>query len=78
MKIETLAKNQTIVVEDGKRTLFSYGIPVAQYRDGKMILVHGALDYSVTTSKYIYRFIDMNRKGIQDAIKNGVIIEEPL
>ncbi len=78
MKIETLAKNQTVVVEDGKRTLFSYGTPVAQVRDGKMILAPGALDYSVTTSKYIYKFIGLNRKGITDAIKNGVITVEEI
>lgn len=79
MKLNQLANNQVVVIDDeGRRTLFSYGTAVAQYRGDRLVLAPGALDYSVTTSKYIYSFTGMDRKGILAAIKSGVITEEKL
>mgnify|MGYP003155328905 CR=1 FL=1 len=36
----------------------------------KIILDTNALDYSRTTSKYLYKFLGMNRKQLEEYIKN--------
>ena len=57
----------------------SYSTIIAQKKlclnDGvyKIILDSNALNYSRTTSKYLYKFLNMNRKQIENKIKNKEI-----
>lgn len=67
------------VIEDGKREVFqSYKTVVAVVEDGKVTLDKRALDYSVTTSKYLYQFLvwaypyrDVSRADVKRMIADG-------
>tara|TARA_R100001015_G_C4628978_1_gene189458 strand:- start:1034 stop:1315 length:282 start_codon:yes stop_codon:yes gene_type:complete len=54
---------QTIIAKVNKRTMYNDGI----------ILDYEALNYSRTTSRYLYKFLGMDRKEIQRRIKGGWI-----
>lgn len=57
--------NQFIITDDDGREIFqSYETIIAIKDNGKIILDNDALDYSRTTSKYLYLFLGMNRKEI--------------
>ena len=57
--------NQFIITDDEGREIFqSYETIIAIKDNGKIILDSDALDYSKTTSKYLYLFLGMNRKDI--------------
>ena len=57
--------NQFIITDDDGREIFqSYETTIAIKDNGKIILDSDALDYSKTTSKYLYLFLGMNRKEI--------------
>jgi len=67
-------KNQYILTNDNGNTTFqSYNTLVASFIDGILVLDSNALHYSKTTSGYLYQFTGLNRKGILDGIKSGLI-----
>lgn len=92
MRISYLAPNQAVLHLDGGREVFvSYETPIAQYQDGKFSVRDGAsidwpgrtvgkppLKYSSTTSKYLCRFMDMDKPAIYAGIKSGdiAVVEE--
>ena len=45
----------------------------SDYYGTKITLDKGALNYSRTTSKYLYKFLGLNRKEIEQRIKNKTI-----
>lgn len=82
--------NQYIIKDRENHKIYfqSYDTVVAcvEYagRAGEVILVKGACDFSKTTSKYLYKFLDgytlinpsyNNKKGITELIKRGEIRE---
>lgn len=74
MKVENMVSNrgsyvpnQFIITDDEGREIFqSYETIIAIKDNGKIILDSDALDYSKTTSKYLYLFLGMNRKEIKN------------
>ena len=57
--------NQFIITDDEGRDIFqSYETIIAIKDKGKITLDNNALEYSRTTSKYLYLFLGMNRKEI--------------
>ena len=57
--------NQFIITYDEGREIFqSYETIIAIKDKGKITLDNNALEYSRTTSKYLYLFLGMNRKEI--------------
>ena len=86
MRISYLAPNQAVLHLDGREVFISYETPIAEYKDGKFSVRDGAsvdwpgrtvgkppLNYSATTSKYLCRFLDMEKKDIYKGIKDGTI-----
>ena len=71
--------NQFIIKTKNEVYFQSYETTIAQKKlclnDGiyKIILDTNALDYSRTTSKYLYKFLGMNRKTIEELIKTKEI-----
>ncbi len=65
--------NQFIIRgDDGTLTFQSYRTTIAtEDAHGRVTLDDGALDYSVTTSKYLYRFLDADRKQVKARIADG-------
>ena len=74
MKVENMVSNrgnyvpnQFIITDDDGREIFqSYETIIAIVDDGEIILDSDALDYSKTTSKYLYLFLGMNKKEIKN------------
>ena len=74
MKVENMVSsrgnyvpNQFIIIDDNGREIFqSYETIIAIVDDGEIILDNDALDYSKTTSKYLYLFLGMNREEIKN------------
>jgi hypothetical protein len=72
MKVENMTSkngnyvpNQFIITDDdGCRYFQSYSTIIAKVCDGVVTLDTRALDYSRTTSKYLYTFLNRDRKGI--------------
>jgi hypothetical protein len=61
-------------IEAGNKTYFqSYETIIACYDQKGLILDTHALDYSRTTSKYLYEFTRSDRKELQERIKNKSI-----
>ena len=58
--------NQFIITDDGREIFQSYETIIAIKDKGKIILDNDALDYSNTTSKYLYMFLGMDRKAIKN------------
>ena len=57
--------NQFEIYADGVKYFQSYNTIIAKIEKGhKITLDTNALDYSKTTSKYLYLFLGMNRKEI--------------
>ena len=57
--------NQFEIYVDGAKYFQSYNTIIAKIEKGhKITLDTNALDYSRTTSKYLYLFLDMDRKEI--------------
>ena len=66
-------KNQ-FILEDGKSTIFqSYNSTIAMKSDGRVYLDKDKWDYSTTTGKYRNQFLGMNKKQIEQAIKDEAI-----
>ena len=74
MKVENMVSsrgnyvpNQFIITDDDGREIFkSYETIIAIKDKGKITLDNNALEYSRTTSKYLYLFLGMNRKEIKN------------
>lgn len=87
MRISYLAPNQTVLPLDGGREVFvSYETPIAEIKNGVISVRDGAsidwpgrtvgkppLSYSATTSKYLCKFLDMDKPAIYAGIKDGTI-----
>ena len=71
--------NQFEVTEGNVITFVSYTTKIAELHDKKIILDNNALDYSRTTSKWLYHFLrthiggDVNRATVLKGIKSGYI-----
>ena len=66
-------KNQ-FILEDGKSTIFqSYDSIIAMKSGERTYLDKYRWDYSTTTGKYRNQFLGMNKKQIEQAIKDGAI-----
>ena len=62
------------VISDGNRDIFqSYKTVIAICSANDIILDNDALNYSKTTSKYLYQFLNKDKKTILNLIKNGKI-----
>ena len=66
--------NQFIIDTDNARIFQSYDTIIAKRENDQLVLDNGALNYSRTTSKYLYLFLNMNRKAIEHDIKSGKIL----
>jgi hypothetical protein len=69
--------NQFIIQDDNGNTEFqSYETTIARKNDNKSlpIKLDPKWQYSKTTSKYLYQFLGMKRKEIENGIKSGSII----
>ena len=74
MKVENMVSsrgnyvpNQLIITDDDGREIFqSYETIIAIKDKGKITLDNNALEYSRTTSKYLYLFLGMNIKAIKN------------
>ncbi len=73
------AANQFEINYDNCVVFKSYNTIIAQqYRDGSVVIDSDALEYSRTTSKHLYIFLDMTRKEIEASIKEGDILLKKL
>jgi len=71
-------KNQFIITLDDASEVFqSYDTVIAR-KGYTTTLDHNALDYSRTTSKYLYQFLGMNKAEILEQIASGNIKQECL
>jgi hypothetical protein len=62
-----------ITAEDGARIFQSYKSIIAQVTNGKIILDKIYWNYSRTTSKYLYIFLNLDSKEVTKMIKKGEI-----
>ena len=94
MKVENITSNRTnrpianqfyIFGDDGSITFQSYKSVIAVWKNPTLILKGNMWDYSNTTRKYFYKFIEEmtnlrldNKKAVLKAIKEdiNIIIEE--
>ena len=66
--------NQFEIFVSGEGTYFqSYNTVIALRNQSEITIDTNALSYSNTTSKYLYRFLGMNRKEILAGIADGSI-----
>ena len=68
------ARNQLVITDErgAVLTFQSYKTFIAKiFCDGRVVLDHKCLDYSRTTSKYLYKFLNDTRDGIKRKIKTG-------
>lgn len=74
------APNQFIIKTDNGDYFQSYKTVIALIENNpkKIILDNNALNYSVTTSKYLYKFLDMKKDEILLKIGEGKIILKDL
>ena len=71
MKVKNLANNQ-IVFTDGKTEIFtSYGTKIAKKVGNNVTLDKKFWDFSATTTKWLGRFLGMNKEGIRMRIASG-------
>lgn len=83
MKVENMTSartgrevaNQFIIYTERKVYFQSYKTVIACREASKLTLVRGALDFSRTTSKYLYQFTGLNREEILQGLKDGTIKE---
>lgn len=62
------------IIEMGDKIVFqSYDSIIAEVSKGVIYLDPVYYNYSKTTSKYLYMFLNMNKKEIQDGLKSGKI-----
>lgn len=86
MRISYLAPNQAVLHMEGREVFVSYETPIAEYKNGRFYVRDGEsidwpgrtvgkppLCYSSTTSKYLCKFLDMDKPAIYAGIKDGTI-----
>lgn len=86
MKVRNMTSNNTgrevanqFIIEDGGKVYFqSYKTIVAMKQAGKVTIDTNAENYSRTTSKYLYQFLNTDRKSLLQAVKDGRIIRANL
>lgn len=86
MKVYNMTSNNTgreianqFIIEDGAKTYFqSYQTIIAMKEAGKTVIDTNAENYSRTTSKYLYQFLDTDKKSLLQAVKEGRIIRADL
>jgi len=64
--------NQFIIQADGSEIFQSYSTTIAVIDGFDVTLDEKALNYSRTTSKYLYQFLGENREQIQTKIDKGI------
>lgn len=70
--------NQFVISTEDETIFQSYSTIIAKKTRDGVILDESALDYSKTTSKYLYSFLNMNRKDIQNRIESKTYKVEDL
>jgi len=70
--------NQFIIEHEGKVYFQSYNTIIAMKQAGKIIIDTNAENYSKTTSKYLYQFLNTDRKSLLQAVKDGRIARADL
>ena len=70
--------NQFVIEHEGKVYFQSYSTIVAMKEAGKITIDTNAENYSRTTSKYLYQFLNTDRKNLLQDIKNGHIVRANL
>ena len=70
--------NQFVIEHEGKVYFQSYSTIVAMKEAGKITIDNNAENYSRTTSKYLYQFLNTDRKNLLQDIKNGHIVRANL
>ena len=74
------AANQFILTNSKVVTFMSYKTIIAkrEHKSGVITIDSNAMEYSRTTSKFLYLFLGMNRKEIERNVKGGIILVEEL
>lgn len=70
--------NQFIIEHEGKVYFQSYQTIIAVKEAGKITIDTNAENYSRTTSKYLYQFLNTDKKSLLQAVKAGRIIRANL
>lgn len=70
--------NQFIIAHEGKVYFQSYSTIIAMKQAGKITIDTNAENYSRTTSKYLYQFLNTDRKSLLQDVKAGRIIRANL
>ena len=70
--------NQFIIEHEGKVYFQSYQTIIAMKEAGKVTIDTNAENYSRTTSKYLYQFLNTNRKNLLQDVKEGRIVRANL
>lgn len=86
MKVRNMTSNSTgreianqFIIEDGGKVYFqSYNTIIAMKEAGKITIDTDAENYSRTTSKYLYQFLDTDKKSLLQDVKAGRIIRANL
>ena len=67
------------IIEDGNKVYFqSYKTIIAMKQVGKITIDTNAENYSRTTSKYLYQFLNTDKKRLLEDVKTGRIIRANL
>jgi hypothetical protein len=66
-------KNQFVKIFEDKEVFQSYQTNIAEVKGGIITLDTNALNYSKTTSKYLYIYLKKTRKEIEKEIEAGLI-----
>ena len=72
------AANQFIIWDGNKRIFQSYRTKIAEIENGQITIDSNAMGYSKTTSKHLYIFLGMDRKQIEQQVKDGIIMVNDL
>lgn len=86
MKVRNMTSERTgrevsnqFIIEDGGKVYFqSYSTIIAMKQAGKITIDTNAENYSRTTSKYLYQFLNTDRKNLLQAVKDGRIARADL
>lgn len=70
--------NQFIIEDGGKVYFQSYSTIIAVKEAGKITVDNNAENYSRTTSKYLYQFLNTDRKSLLQDVKAGRIARADL
>jgi len=65
--------NQFVIATENKIFFQSYNFIIAMVQGGVIYLDPVYYNYSKTTSKYLYMFLNMTKKEMQDKLKSGEI-----